>query len=70
MNTSIRNFMVFTLACAALAACTPAERAAEKPQTTTTPGLDTGITANNGGGQRTLGNTLNQGVTTRVGPAR
>lgn len=70
MNTSIRGFTVFTLACVALAACTSAERAAEKPQSTTSPGLDTGITSNNGGGQRALGNNLNQGVTTRVGPAR
>ena len=57
MDTSIRNLTVFAAACLALAACTPAERAAERPQSATTPGLDTGITANNGGGQRALGNT-------------
>jgi hypothetical protein len=62
--------MVFTLACLALAACTPAERRAERPQSTTTPGLETGITSNNGGGQRALGNNVDVGVTTPDSRAR
>ena len=53
------------LACAALLGC-----AGERPQSTTTPGLETGITSNNGGGQRALGNQPNVGFTTRVAPAR
>jgi len=53
------------LACAALLGC-----AGERPQSTTTPGLETGITSNNGGGQRALGNQPNVGIATRVGPAR
>ena len=70
MNTSTRKLTAFTLACLALAACTPAERAAERPQSTTTPGLDTGITSNNGGGQRALGNNGNVGITTPDSRAR
>lgn len=46
---------------AALAGC-----AGERPQSVTTRGLDTGITSSNGGAMRASGNTLNQGVTTRV----
>lgn len=53
------------LACAALLGC-----AGERPQSARTPGLETGITSNNGGGERALGNQPNVGVTTRVGPAR
>ncbi len=57
--------LVMALACAALLGC-----AGERPQSTTTPGLETGITSNSGGGQRAMGNQPNVGVTTRVGPAR
>jgi len=46
---------------AALAGC-----AGERPQSTVSPGLDSGITSSNGGGMRTTGNLLNQGVTTKV----
>ena len=60
MNTSTRGCTAFALAFLALAACTPAERAAERPQSTVSPGLDSGVTSNNGGGQRALGN--NNGV--------
>lgn len=70
MNTNIRSFTAFTLACLAMAACTPAERRAERPQSTTTPGLETGITSNNGGGQRALGNNVGVGVTTPDSRAR
>ena len=70
MNVSTRGFTVFALACLALAACTPAERRAERPQSTTTPGLETGITSNNGGGQRALDNNVGVGVTTPDSRAR
>ena len=70
MNVSTRGFTAFTLAWLALAACTPAERRAERPQSTTTPGLETGITSNNGGGQRALDNNVNVGVTTPDSRAR
>lgn len=56
---------VAALACAPLLGC-----AYERPQSTTTPGLETGITSSNGGGTRTLGNQPNIGITTRVGPGR
>lgn len=52
-------------ACTALLGC-----AGERPQSTTTPGLETGITSNNGGGTRALGNQPNVGITTRVGSVR
>jgi hypothetical protein len=70
MNTNTRGFTAFALACLALAACTPAEQRAERPQTVTTPGLDTGITSNNGGGQKALGNNVGVGVTTPDSRAR
>ena len=70
MNVNTRGFTVFALACLALAACTPAERRAERPQSTTTPGLETGITSNNGGGQRALDNNVGVGVTTPDSRAR
>lgn len=70
MGMNVRSFTAFTFACLALAACTPAERRAERPQSTTTPGLETGITANNGGGQRALGNSVGVGVTTPDSRAR
>ncbi len=70
MNMDFRSFTAFALAGLALAACTPAERRAERPQSTTTPGLETGITANNGGGQRALDNTVGVGVTTPNSRAR
>jgi hypothetical protein len=53
------------VACTVLVGC-----AGERPQSTTTPGLETGITSSNGGGTRALGNQPGAGVTTRVGPAR
>ncbi len=64
-RTSAFPLAVFLTACTVLAGC-----AYERPQSTTTPGLETGITSNNGGGARSLGNQPNVGVTTRVGPAR
>ena len=70
MDMSIRSFTAFTLACLAMAACTPAERRAERPQSTTTPGLETGITSNNGGGSKALGNNVGVGVTTPDSRAR
>ena len=44
MNITTQSFAVFALACLAVGACTPAERSAERPQSTRTPGLETGIT--------------------------
>ena len=70
MDTNNWNYIAFVLAFIALAACTPAERRAERPQSTTTPRLDTGITSDSGGGQQTLGNNVDVGVTTRIAPAR
>ena len=70
MNMNTRGFTAFALACLALAACTPAEKRAERPESVTTPGLDTGITSNNGGGQKALGNNVGVGVTTPDARAR
>lgn len=70
MSMGVRSFTASTLACLVLAACTPAERRAERPQSTTTPGLETGITSENGGGQRALDNTVGVGVTTPDSRAR
>ena len=72
MNTSIRGFTAFALACLALAACTPAQRSAADldPQSTVSPKLDSGVTSNNGGGSRALGNNNNVGVTTPDSKAR
>jgi hypothetical protein len=53
--------LAVALACAALMGC-----AGERPQSTTTPGLETGITSNNGGGQRALGNQVNESITVRT----
>jgi len=55
-------------AAAVLAACCLAACAGERPQSTSSPGLESGITSNNGGGIRALGNQPSVGVTTRVGP--
>lgn len=49
------------------AACCLAACAGERPQSTVSPGLESGITSSNGGGARALGNQPNVGVTTRVG---
>ena len=38
----------------------------ERPQSTVSPQLDSGIISSNGGGTRTLGNAPSLGVTTRV----
>ena len=70
MNTNTRSLTAFAVVCLTLAACTPAERQAERPQNTVSPGLDSGVTSNNGGGSRALGNNNGVGVTTPVGPAR
>ncbi len=57
---------VITLVLASLlAAC-----ASARPDPVIPPGLDSGITSNNGGGTRALGNQPNVGVTTRVAPVR
>ena len=53
------------LLCLGLAAC-----AEERPQSTFTKGLDTGITASDGGGMRALGNQPNATVTSRVSPSQ
>lgn len=47
------------LACALATAC-----AGERPQSTYTPGLESGITSSNGGGMRQLGGILDTGVAT------
>lgn len=39
-----------------------------RPDTIVSPELESGITSNNGGGARALGNIPNVGVTTRVSP--
>lgn len=41
-----------------------------RPSPVVSPGLESGVTSNNGGGQRALNNNQNQGVTTRVGPGQ
>lgn len=53
------------LALSLLAAC-----AEMRPDPVASPRLDSGITSNNGGGQRALGDIPNVGVTTRVGTVR
>ena len=68
MTMSTRGLAALALACLTIAACTPAERRAERPESVTTPGLDTGITSNNGGGQKALNN--NVGVSTPPVQAR
>lgn len=70
MDTNVCYCMALILASVALAACTPGERRAERPQSSTTPGLNTGITSTGGGGQQALGNNLDMGVTTPVAPVR
>ena len=39
-----------------------------KPDTIVSPGLESGITSQNGGGARALGNQPGVGITTQVGP--
>ena len=68
MNMNTRHYAAFILVFTGLAACTPAERRAERPQSATTPGLDTGITSTGGGGQQTLGNNVDVGIKTSVVP--
>jgi len=53
--------LAVALACAALMGC-----AGELPQSTTTPVLETGIASSNGGGQRVLGNQVNESITFRT----
>ena len=48
-----------------LAAC-----AGDRPDTTVSPRLDSGVTSSNGGGARALSSQPGVGVTTQVGPAR
>ena len=62
-SRALRGSMALLL-CGLAAAC-----AYERPQSTVSPNLESGITSQNGGGTRALGNTLNEGVTTRVTPA-
>lgn len=57
----IAAFLLISL----LAACADA-----RPDPVVSPKLDSGITSNNGGGMRMLGNQPNMGVTTPVGSAR
>ncbi len=61
MNMNMRGFTALALACLALAACTPAQRAAERPQSTVSPQLNSGITSENGGGMRALQNNNSVG---------
>ena len=68
MNMNMRGFTAFALACLALAACTPAQRSAERPQNTVSPQLNSGITSENGGGARALQNNNSVGNVTT--PAR
>ncbi len=60
----MRNIILLLTACV-LTAC-----AADKPDTVVSPKLESGITSSNGGGQRTLGNQPNIGVTTSTTPAK
>ena len=71
MNMNTRGYTAFALACLALAACTPAEQRAERPQSTVSPQLDSGVTSNNGGGMRALQNNNSVGnITTPDSRAR
>lgn len=53
-----------------LTACILAACSADRPDTTVSPKLDSGITSSNGGGQRMLGNQPDVGVTTSTAPAK
>ncbi len=64
-SLAARSSRAALLACLALGAC-----AYEKPQSTVSPNLNSGITSNNGGGARALGNTPNIGLGTQSVPAR
>lgn len=64
LNSRILVIVAVPLLCAVLAGC-----AYERPQSTVSPGLVSGVTSQNGGGTRTLGNGVNVGVTTRTSPA-
>ena len=57
--------IIAPLAPSLLAAC-----AGERPDTTVSPQLDSGITSSNGGGVRALGGVPNVCIITRTGPAR
>jgi len=57
--TLLRAIVMMATCC--LAAC-----AGERPQTTVSPQLESGVTSSNGGGTRALGNQPNVGVMTRV----
>lgn len=60
MHTNMRGFAAVALASLALAACTGATR----PQDTVSPQLNSGITSQNGGGMRALGNNNSVGAVT------
>ena len=60
----MRNIVILLTACM-LTAC-----GATQPDTVVSPKLESGITSSNGGGQRTLGNQPNVGVTTSTTPAK
>ena len=62
-RSAARPGLVALVACLALSAC-----AYERPQSTVSPGLASGITSNNGGGVRQLGNSPNIGITTQSAP--
>lgn len=64
-SLAARSSIAAVLACLALGAC-----AYEKPQSTVSPNLESGITSNNGGGVRALGNAPNIGITTQSAPLR
>ena len=59
------NRIAALVAASLLVAC-----AETRPDPVVSPRLDSGITSNNGGGARALGNQPGVGVTTPVSPAR
>ena len=60
---ALKATLAFGILLLGLAAC-----AYERPQSTFTRGLDTGITSSDGGGTRALGDQPSVGVTTQVRP--
>ncbi len=60
----MRHIIILLIACV-LTGC-----AASQPDTVVSPKLESGITSSNGGGQRTLGNQPNVGVTTSTSPTK
>ena len=63
----MRSFSSAVLMAAALAFALSACAGQTGPAGTVSPQLDSGVTSNNGGGARTLGNNPGVSITTRVG---